>query len=50
MGASYDIDDESNANRVKETSFVGLKSPDHLKKVCNMFRNNEFKTNPHKYM
>ena len=31
------------ANRRGEPSFVGLKSPDHLKKVCNMFRNNDFK-------
>jgi hypothetical protein len=30
--------------------FVGLKSPDHLKKVCNMFRNSEFKSNPSKYL
>jgi RNA recognition motif-containing protein len=30
--------------------FVGLKSPDHLKKVCNMFRNSEFKSNPTKYL
>ena len=30
--------------------FVGLKSPDHLKKVCNMVRNSEFKSNPSKYL
>jgi hypothetical protein len=34
----------------REGGFVGLKSPDHLKKVCNMFRNTEHKHNPQKYM
>jgi len=29
---------------------VGLKSADHLKKVCNMFRNNDHKNNPKKYL
>lgn len=43
-------DDEDHQNRHNEQSFVGLKSPDHLKKVCNMFRNNDFKNQPHKYM
>lgn len=36
-------DNEGGGNRRGEPSFVGLKSPDHLKKVCNMFRNNDFK-------
>lgn len=40
----------NNANRRGEPSFVGLKSPDHLKKVCNMFRNNDFKSQPQKYL
>ena len=40
-------DDASLINRNKnEPSFIGLKSPDHLKKVCNMFRNAEHKNNP----
>ncbi len=43
-------DDAPNNNRGGEPSFVGLKSPDHLKKVCNMFRNNDFKNNPQKYL
>jgi hypothetical protein len=34
----------------RTAGFVGLKSPDHLKKVCNMFRNSEFKHQPQKYM
>ncbi len=37
-------------NKRNEPSFIGLKSPDHLKKVCNMFRNNDFKANPRKYL
>ena len=37
-------------DKKKEGGFVGLKSPDHLKKVCNMFRNSEFKSNPTKYL
>ena len=36
-------DDDHHNNKQNEQSFVGLKSPDHLKKVCNMFRNNDFK-------
>ena len=40
----------SNGNKRGEPSFIGLKSPDHLKKVCNMFRNNDHKANPKKYM
>ena len=42
--------DGTSDNTRKEVSFIGLKSPDHLKKVSNMFRNNEFKTQPKKYM
>jgi RNA recognition motif-containing protein len=38
------------ADKKKEGGFVGLKSPDHLKKVCNMLRNSEFKSNPTKYL
>lgn len=34
----------------RDIGFVGLKSPDHLKKLCNMFRNSEHKQNPQKYM
>lgn len=45
-----DNEDEDHANRRGDHSFVGLKSPDHLKKVCNMFRNNDFKAQPHKYL
>ena len=30
----------------RDIGFVGLKSPDHLKKLCNMFRNSEHKQNP----
>lgn len=37
-------------HKKNEPSFIGLKSPDHLKKVCNMFKNNEFKENPQKYL
>ena len=37
-------------NKGRRDGFVGLKSPDHLKKVCNMFRNSEFKHQPAKYM
>ena len=29
---------------------MGLKSADHLKKVCNMFRNNDYKASPEKYL
>lgn len=39
-----------NQARRNEPSFIGLKSPDHLKKVCNMFRNNDYKGQPSKYM
>jgi hypothetical protein len=47
MSAFADDDEHSqNLGRNKEASFVGLKSPDHLKKVCNMFRNNDFKGQP----
>ena len=38
--------EEENSGHVRqgrEASFVGLRSPDHLKKVCNMFRNQDFK-------
>ena len=45
--------EEENSGHVRqgrEASFVGLRSPDHLKKVCNMFRNQDFKAQPHKYM
>ncbi len=53
-GAGFnDNDDEEvqhNRRGAGEPSFVGLKSPDHLKKVCNMFRNNDFKNQPHKYL
>lgn len=45
-----ETEEEANGNRRGEPSFVGLKSPDHLKKVCNMFRNNDFKSQPQKYM
>jgi hypothetical protein len=45
-----DDDEGVGNNRRGEPSFVGLKSPDHLKKVCNMFRNNDFKNAPHKYL
>lgn len=44
---NHDDDDggaPGGGNRRGEPSFVGLKSPDHLKKVCNMFRNNDFKS------
>jgi hypothetical protein len=37
-------------NKGRREGFVGLKSPDHLKKVCNMFRNSEHKHQPVKYM
>jgi hypothetical protein len=30
-------DDEEGARG--QPAFIGLRSPDHLKKVCNMFRN-----------
>jgi hypothetical protein len=46
-------DDDDNGRRKTaggEANFVGLKSPDHLKKVCNMFRNQEFKSQPQKYL
>ena len=43
MNNENEDDSNNNGNR-KEPSFIGLKSPDHLKKVCNMFRNNDFKT------
>jgi hypothetical protein len=43
MNNDDDNDNGNNPNRRGEPSFVGLKSPDHLKKVCNMFRNNDFK-------
>mmetsp|Transcript_2158 Transcript_2158/g.2067 ORF Transcript_2158/g.2067 Transcript_2158/m.2067 type:complete len:191 (+) Transcript_2158:890-1462(+) len=43
-------DDNYYNGKKNEPSFIGLKSPDHLKKVCNMFRNNDHKTNPKKYM
>lgn len=45
-----DDDEGITGNRRGEPSFVGLKSPDHLKKVCNMFRNNDYKGTPHKYL
>lgn len=45
-----DNDEGGNLNNKKEATFVGLKSPDHLKKVCNMFRNNDYKSNPRKYL
>lgn len=48
-GLNYDIDEDTgfnNNNRDKEPSFVGVRSPDHLKKVCNMFRNCDFKQQP----
>jgi hypothetical protein len=51
MSAFADDEEHSqNLGRNKEASFVGLKSPDHLKKVCNMFRNNDFKGQPQKYL
>lgn len=34
-------DEDDNGRR---ENFAGLKSADHLKKVCNMFRNNDFKS------
>lgn len=43
-------DEEEYKNANGESKFIGLKSPDHLKKVCNMFRNNDYKANPAKYM
>jgi hypothetical protein len=45
-----DDDVGNGGNKRNEPSFIGLKSPDHLKKVCNMFRNNDFKANPRKYL
>lgn len=48
MGMMNEQDEEG--NRGKEPAFIGLKSPDHLKKVCNMFRNQDFKGQPTKYM
>ena len=43
MNENEDDSQQNNGGRKHEPSFVGLKSPDHLKKVCNMFRNNDFK-------
>ena len=44
-GKRYDDEDGGKGDKKKETQgFVGLKSPDHLKKVCNMFRNSEYKS------
>jgi hypothetical protein len=44
-GAQKRVEEEDGAgeNKGRRDGFVGLKSPDHLKKVCNMFRNSEFK-------
>lgn len=36
--------------RKNENGFVGLKSPDHLKKLCNMFKNSEHKNKPSEYL
>ena len=37
-------EDAENRERKRDgQGFIGLKSPDHLKKVCNMFRNSEYK-------
>jgi hypothetical protein len=47
--AARKIEDEEGENRDRKREgqgFVGLKSPDHLKKVCNMFRNTEYKHQP----
>jgi len=55
-GAQKRGDDDEGAagafgeNKGRRDGFVGLKSPDHLKKVCNMFRNSEHKHQPQKYM
>mmetsp|Transcript_8885 Transcript_8885/g.6637 ORF Transcript_8885/g.6637 Transcript_8885/m.6637 type:complete len:129 (+) Transcript_8885:1382-1768(+) len=49
-GVSGMINEFEEDGKKSEPSFVGLKSPDHLKKVCNMFRNNDHKMNPKKYM
>lgn len=43
-------EEEGNLNKKSEAGFLGLKSPDHLKKVCNMFKNQEHKGKPHEYM
>ena len=39
-----------NGRKQESSGFVGLKSPDHLKKVCNMFKNQEHKSKPQEYM
>ena len=50
MGAGEEEEVGEGTNLLPKQNFVGLKSPDHLKKVCNMFRNCDFKAAPQKYM
>lgn len=56
-GAAATVGNHSNRGREEEfemgggrkqesSGFVGLKSPDHLKKVCNMFKNQEHRARP----
>ena len=42
--------EDDNSGKKGDGSFIGLKSPDHLKKVCNMFRNTDYKDTPKEYL